>query len=262
MSDALSRRFIAAQEIIHKATKIAMQMRPQPGGPQGSLKHAQDWLTETDGKIESFISEAIQSLFPEDGFQGEEEGKTRSGSLRWIVDPIDGTANYARGRNRWCISLGLMAENVPTLGIISTPCVQEFYTARLGKGAFMNGNPIHVSDVNNPQISMIELGWSHASKREEFLKNAETILKMGAMIRTLGSGTMSLVDVATGRLDGHFEMAINLWDVAAALVLLKEAGACISPFLESGGLHQMTPILTATPGIAETLSKALHIPLS
>lgn len=262
MSDALSRRFIAAQEIVKNASEIALQMRPSPGGPQGSLKHAQDWLTETDGKIETYISKAIQSLFPEDGFQGEEKGKTRSGSLRWIVDPIDGTSNYARGRNRWCISLGLMEENVPTLGIIAAPCVNEFYTARLGKGAFMNEKPIHVSDVKDPKISMIELGWSHVSKIDEFLKNAEAILKTGAMIRTLGSGTMSLVDVASGRLDGHFEMAINLWDVAAALVLLREAGACISPFLENGGLHQMTPILTAAPGISDILSKTIHISLS
>ncbi len=262
MTDALSRRFNAAQKIVQKAAEIALQMQPNPGGPKGFLKHTQNWLTETDGKIENFISKSIQSLFPEDGFQGEEEGKTRSGSLRWIVDPIDGTSNYARGRNRWCISLGLMEENIPTLGIISTPYVKEFYTARLGKGAFMNGYPIHVSDVKDPKISMVELGWSHVSKIEEFLKNAKAILNTGAMIRTLGSGTMSLVDVATGRLDGHYEMAINLWDVAAALVLLKEAGACISPFLESGGLYQMTPILTATSGIADILSKAVSIPLS
>lgn len=261
MSDALLRRFKTAQEIVKQATEMAITMQPPPGGPQGSLKHAQDWLTETDGKIESFISQEILKHFPKDGFQGEEEGKTRSGSLRWVLDPIDGTSNYARGRNRWCISLALMEENIPTLGIISAPCVQEFYTARLGHGAFMNDNPIHVSDVTDPKISMVELGWSHVSKIEEYLKYAEAILQTGAMIRTLGSGTMSLVDVATGRLDGHFEMAINLWDVAAALVLLKEAGARVSPFLENGGLNQMTPILSAAPGIAETLSKTLHVPL-
>lgn len=260
MQDALSRRLEAAETIVHQAAKMALDMRPAPGGPQGSLKHAQDWLTETDGKVETFISQQIQALFPEDGFQGEEEGKTRTGALRWVVDPIDGTANYARGRNRWCISLGLMEEDNPILGIIEAPCVQEFYTARLGHGAFMNGQPMRVSPVKDPQISMVELGFSHISKISEFLKHAEAILKTGAMIRTLGSGTMSLVDVASGRLDGHFEMAINLWDVAAAMVLLKEAGACISPFLQSGGLHQPTPILVAAPGIAELLSKTVQIP--
>ncbi|MDI2091013.1 inositol monophosphatase family protein [Commensalibacter oyaizuii] len=261
MSDALSRRFEAAQTIVQKAADMALAMRPAPGGPQGSLKHAQDWLTETDGKVESFISQEMKALFPDDGFQGEEEGQTRTGSLKWVVDPIDGTANYARGRNRWCVSLGLMDGDTPVLGVVAAPCVQEFYTARLNHGAFMNGKPIHASPVKDPKISMIELGWSHVSKREEFLKHADAILKTGAMIRTIGSGTMSLVDVASGRSDGHFEMAINLWDVAAALVLLKEAGAYTSSFLKDGGLHQPTPVLTAAPGIADLLSKTVNIPL-
>lgn len=262
MTDALSHRFESAQAIVQKAAEMALTMRPPPGGPQGSLKHAQDWLTETDGKVEAFISAEIKKLFPEDGFQGEEEGETRTGALRWIVDPIDGTSNYARGRNRWCVSLGLMEGNTPILGIISAPPVKEFYTARLGHGAFMNGKQIHASPVTDPKISMVELGWSHVSKKEEFLKYADAILETGAMIRTLGSGTMSLVDVASGRLDGHFEMSINLWDVAAALVLLQEAGAKVSPFLKDGGLHQPTPLLTAAPGLANLLSSTINMPLS
>lgn len=261
MSDELDRRFKAAKHIVHKAAEIALELRPSPGGPQGSLKHVQDWVTAADSKIESFISQEIKDLFPEDGFQGEEKGETRTGSLRWVVDPIDGTSNYARGRDRWCLSLALMHNDEPLLGIIEAPCTQEFYTARLGHGAFLNNAPISVSDVKDPKISMIELGWSHVSVKEEFLYYADKILSTGAMIRTIGSGTLSLVDVATGRLDGHFEMKINLWDVAAALVLLKEAGAVVSPFLKTGGLYKPTPILASSPGLAKLLSDITHLPL-
>lgn len=261
MKDSLARRLEIAQAIVHEAARIAMTMRPQSGGPQGTLKHAQDWLTETDEKVENFISQQIQNAFPEDGFQGEEKGKTRTGTLRWVVDPIDGTSNYARGRERWCVSLGLMEGDKPLLGIVEAPCLNEIYTARLGHGAFMNGKPIKASTVTDPKIAMVELGWSHVSKIDAFQSNAKAILEMGAMIRTLGSGTMALVDVASGRSDGHLEMAINLWDVAAALVLLEEAGARVSPFLRDGGLDQMTPILAAAPGIADRLSQTLNITL-
>lgn len=123
MSTPILYRFEAARSVVRDAAALAMKMRPAPGGPQATQKAAQDWLTETDGAVEALISQRIGEMFPEDGFQGEEEGRTRTGSLRWVVDPIDGTSNYARGRNRWCISLGLMDGDTPIAGIIEAPAL-------------------------------------------------------------------------------------------------------------------------------------------
>lgn len=111
---ALERRFEAAQALATAAGALAMRMRPVRGGPGGisagisagiSMKGAQDWLTEADGAVERFLSEQLASAFPEDGFQGEEGGRAREGRLRWVVDPIDGTSNYAHGGARFCVSL-------------------------------------------------------------------------------------------------------------------------------------------------------------
>ena len=99
-SDALRRRFEAATEIVAEAAALAMRMRPPSGGPVGTEKGAQDWLTEADGAVEALVAARVAARFPADGFQGEETGRTRAGRFRWVVDPIDGTSNFARGRAR------------------------------------------------------------------------------------------------------------------------------------------------------------------
>ncbi|MBB2155978.1 inositol monophosphatase [Gluconacetobacter diazotrophicus] len=261
MSDAILCRFEAARSIVRDAADLAMSMRPPSGGPTAKLKSAQDWLTEADGAVEALISARIGTLFPEDGFQGEEEGRTRTGRLRWVVDPIDGTSNYARGRNRWCVSLGLLDGDQPVAGIIQAPALGETYTAVRGHGAFLNGRPIRASAVTDTRSAMVEMGWSSRVPDGVFAEKAATILRLGAMPRSSGSGALALADVACGRLDGYLEIVINLWDVAAALVLLEEAGARVSPFLRDGGLEGGITLLAAAPGIAADLAVALEVPL-
>jgi len=260
-SPAISRRLEAARSVVRDASQLALSMRPASGGPQGTLKNAQDWLTEADGAVEAMISARMQALFPEDGFEGEEGGRTRTGGLRWVVDPIDGTSNFARGRNRWCVSLGLLDGDAPMAGVIEAPALNEVYTAQIGGGAFLNGKPIRASNVADTRTSMIEMGWSNRVPTEVFMDKIGSIMKLGAMPRSGGSGALALANVASGRLDGYIEIVINLWDVAGALPLLAEAGAVVSPFLSTGGLTGGATILAAAPGVAEALSSATAIPL-
>lgn len=262
MSVAIDRRLEAARAVVEDASRLALAMRPPSGGPSGSQKSAQDWLTEADGAVEAFVARRMQELFPEDGFQGEEAGSVRQGSLRWVIDPIDGTSNFARGRNRWCVSLGLLDGDRPVAGVINAPALDEIYTARLGGGAFMNGKPIHASPVTDTRSAMIEMGWSNRVPKPVFMEKIGAILDLGAMPRSGGSGALALADVACGRLDGYIEIVINLWDVAAALIILEEAGARVSPFLREGGLTGGATILAAAPGVAEALSQAAGIPLA
>ncbi len=261
-SEALSRRFEAAQSIVAEAAALAMRMRPPSGGPAATQKSAQDWLTEADGAVEAMIAERIGALFPEDGFMGEETGRTRSGALRWVVDPIDGTSNYARGRNRWCVSLGLLQDDRPVAGILAAPALGETFAALQGAGATLNGQPIRVSSMTDPARAMVEVGWSPKVSRQDFVATVDRVMALGAMPRSGGSGAMALADVAAGRLDGYIELYINLWDVAAALSILSEAGAMVSPFLRNGGLERGIPILAAAPGVAAALSEAARIALN
>ena len=114
MPDALTDRLETAIALAEAAGDLALEMRPPPGAPvTATLKGAQDWLTQADGTVERFLSERLAAAFPADGFQGEEGGTTRGGTLRWVVDPIDGTANFMRGAPRFCVSLALVEDRTP-----------------------------------------------------------------------------------------------------------------------------------------------------
>jgi myo-inositol-1(or 4)-monophosphatase len=254
---ALERRLDTAIRITGEAGRLALSMRPPPGAAAATLKGAQDWLTEADGATEAFVSKALAEAFPEDGFQGEETGKGREGRLRWVLDPIDGTSNFARGADRWCVSLGLIEDRTPLLGVICAPALRETFAARQGNGATLNGRPIHAAATTDLARGMVECGWSLRRPNSRFCKLVVDITGHGPMMRLCGSGSMGLADVAAGRTDAYVELHINLWDVAAALSILAEAGATVSPFLDGKGPVHGNPILAAAPGIAEALATAI-----
>ena len=156
MPDALQRRLDAAQAICAEAAALALRLQPPPGAPQATEKGAQDWLTEADGAVERLIRDRLRAAFPADGFLGEEEGgDAGSGALRWVADPIDGTSNFARGRPRWCVSLGLLGEGRALAGVLAAPCLGEVYAAREGGGATLNGRPIRVSGATEMGRAMV-----------------------------------------------------------------------------------------------------------
>ncbi len=256
---ALDARFAAALELATEAGALALRMRPSPGAATVTLKGAQDWLTEADGAVERFLSDRLATLFPADGFQGEEGGKARGGSLRWVVDPIDGTSNYARGRRRFCVSLALLEDRTPLIGVLVAPAMGETFAARLGGGATLDGAAIRAAATTELARALVEVGWSHRRPVAAFAALMQRVIEAGAAPRASGSGALGLADVAAGRSDAYVELHINLWDVAAALVLLREAGAHVSPFLEGDGPERGNPILACAPGIAAELTRVAGI---
>ena len=253
MSDALQRRLDAAQSICAEAAALALRLQPPPGAPQATEKGAQDWLTEADGAVERLIRDRLRESFPEDGFLGEEEGDAGNGALRWVADPIDGTSNFARGRPRWCVSLGLIGEGRALAGVLNAPCLGETFAARAGGGATLNGRPIRVSGATDMARAMVEIGWSPRSDTDAFHALNRRVMAAGAMLRAAGSGALALADVACGRLDGYCELHIRLWDVAAGLAILAESGAIVSDFLAATGPTTGDEILAATPALAGEL---------
>ncbi|TLU73633.1 inositol monophosphatase [Lichenicoccus roseus] len=261
-SSALNQRLEAASEIVAEAATLAMRMRPAAGSFTGNLKGAQDWVTEADGAVEALIAGRLRTLFPDDGFKGEETGESAEGAgaaLRWVVDPIDGTSNYARGRDRWAVSLGLMDGDRPVLGLVAAPVLRETFMAREGGGATLNGAPIRPADTADMRRAMVEVGWSPKVTAEAHAALTGRIVALGAAPRTGGCGAIALVEIACGRLDAYIEPFINVWDVAGALPVLAEARVRVSPFLRDGGMTGAWPILAATPGIAAAVSAASGI---
>ena len=199
--------------------------------------------------------ERLAAAFPADGFQGEEGGIARGGTLRWVVDPIDGTANYMRGSPRFCVSLACLEDRAPLIGVVVAPALGETYVARQGGGAMLNGT----ADPCWPKPPL----WIRRSSRSVGRSDGPTRIswpcpkscwRRAQDCGSAGSGTLGLADVAAGRSDAYVELHINLWDVAAALVLLAESGAAVSPFLEGDGPTAGNPILACAPGVGGALS--------
>ena len=252
---ALERRLATARLLVAEASDLAMRLRPSPGSDAFTMKGEQDWLTQADGTIEALLAERLAEAFPEDGFQGEETGHGRAGTLRWVVDPIDGTANYARGGARFCISLGLVEDRTPLIGVIVAPALGDCYAGMAGAGATLNGAPIRAAATTDMRQSVVEHGWNARRPDAEFVAIVARIRGAGAMPRLCGSGALGLAETAAGRIDAYVELSIHLWDCAAAIVLCQEAGAVVSPFMQGDGPLHGGPILAAAPGIAEQMRR-------
>ncbi len=238
---ALARRFAVAQELAGQGGALAMRMRPPPGAPQATLKDRQDWLTEADGAVEQFLSDGLAAAFPEDGFLGEEAGRTRDGRLRW------------------CVSVGLVEGDGLLLGVLAAPAMAETFAGCQGQGATLNGAPIRVAATESLDRAIIEAGWSPRVAAADYLALCRRVLDAGVMLRAGGSGALGLADVAAGRMDGYAELHINLWDCAAALAILTEAGAAVNAFLP-GGAAAGGPILAGAPGVAWALAETAGLP--
>ena len=258
---ALADRFDTAVNLATEAGALALRMWPRAGSLSGTLKGPQDWLTEADGAVERLISERLARAYPADGFQGEESGSTRSGSPRWVLDPIDGTANFMRGGSRFCVSLGCLDGDIPVIGAIVAPALRQTFAACQGAGATLNGSPIRAAETTDLARSTVEIGWSPRRPREAFLELADNVIAAGAIPRLTGSGSLGLAGVAAGLTDGYVELHINIWDVAASLSILAEAGATVSNFMAGNGATKGNPILAAAPAIATALSAVARIAL-
>src|SRR5437763_6864163 len=142
----IAQRFLALQGMGQEASALAMRYFTDQASLGISMKGAQDWLTKADGDVEKLLRARIAEAFPGDGVLGEEGGydKETSGGL-WIIDPIDGTANFAHGDRVWCVSIGFVWNGRPELGLIAAPALGEIFLARRSKGATLNGKPIKPS---------------------------------------------------------------------------------------------------------------------
>ncbi|MHB2169420.1 inositol monophosphatase family protein [Alsobacter sp. R-9] len=253
------REELAAAEAIGREAGDLMRRRFLARTPGTfSLKGQQDYLTETDGEVERMVAARLAERFPGDGLIGE-EGASRPGERLWIVDPIDGTANFARGISHFCISVALVAGGRPVVGVIYDPMLDEMFAARLGGGATLNGRPMAVSGLASMTNASVECGWSLRVPMETYHAMIRRITDRGAGLYRMGSGALGMAYVAAGRIDGYCELHINAWDVLAGVLLVEEAGGRCSAFLAGNGLREGNPILGSTPALFDTLSELTGI---
>lgn len=259
-TEGLDRREAFLRDLIRGAGALAAEGFGKSAGRAASMKGPQDFLTETDGAVERYVRGRIAEAFPGDGFLGEETGGV-PGARAWVVDPIDGTANFARAIPHFCVSIGFVANGETQLGAILNPVLDELHVARLGRGAEMNDRPIRVSDTTEIAATCYELGWSHRRPTEDYIAAVRALFEAGSNVRRGSSGALGLAYVADGRSDGYAELHMNPWDCVAGLLLVREAGGVTGPFLSLGGLTRGGAVLAASPGVAGPLCRATGIPL-
>jgi myo-inositol-1(or 4)-monophosphatase len=255
----MQERLLAACAIAREAGALALNaFRNRPQGETLVFKGPQDYLTETDGQVEKLIRAGLSKSFPKDSFFGEESGGEFSRDA-WIVDPIDGTANFARGIPHWCISIGFARDRRSEVGVIYDPIHDELYAARRQHGAFRNEAPIRVSGTTDIARATVEIGWSSRLPAEPYAEIVLKLKKAGANVRRGGSGTLGLAYVADGRSDAYGELHINAWDVTAGLVLIEEAGGFVNDFFAGDGLTKGNPVVGCTLGIKNAIMRIMGL---
>lgn len=190
-------------------------------------------VTAVDHASEKLIMDIIRNDFPDHFILSEEVGEIKmDSSYKWIIDPIDGTVNYANGIPLCCVSIGVEHEGEMLLGAIYNPFLEEFYFAEKGKGSTLNDKPIHVSNKSEVAASCLVTGFPYTYLDEPNgpLEVFGRFIRKGVPVRRLCSAAVDLAWVAAGRFDGFFEHKLNAWDSAAGFLLVEEAGGRVSDF--------------------------------
>jgi myo-inositol-1(or 4)-monophosphatase len=232
-------------------------------------KGRHDEVTAMDREVERFVRSAIARAFPDDAVLGEEDGASAGldgASYVWIIDPIDGTANYARGIAHYCVSIGVRHGDATIAGALHDPCHDRLYWAAPGQGAWLDEagatRRLAVSPIDALSGATVECGWSLRRPQADYLALFERMLSAGCAVRRAGSGALGLADVAAGRTEGYAELHINSWDCVAGLLLVAEAGGRINDFFAGVGLLQGNPILATNAALAQPLAALARIDIT
>ena len=248
--------------IITKACKKASRSLIRDFGEienlQVSLKGPGDFVTSADKRTEKIIIEELQKAHPDYGIITEESGiiNKENTKNRWVIDPIDGTMNFLNGIPHFAISIGYEEENEVKCGIIFDPIKNEMFLAEKGNGAYLNNSRIRVSNKKKIKDALLVTGGPKSSSKikdkifSEYVKVSNKV----PHIRKFGSAALDISYVACGRFDGYWQRELNYWDLAAGLIILKEAGGLVNFFEKDNEAPLKRNILASNSNIHDELS--------
>ncbi len=241
-----------------EAAKIGGQILKENFGDLDVLrpqekKHA-DFVTEVDKRSEEAILNFLSQHFPHDAIVAEESGAHGGSSrYRWYIDPLDGTKNYMHGFPIFSVSIGLAKDDDLIAGVVYLPVLGELFSAEKGKGAFLNGQRIRVSGVSDWNRVLLATGFPHNDREllDIYLRSFRELFQRVSAVRRVGSAAADLAYLACGRFDGFWELRLNPYDIAAGILLIREAGGIISDVTGGDGFFESGNILAANPHIFE-----------
>ena len=226
----MNKEFSVLQQCLQTAGAIA---RRRLGKVSYGLKGRANLITQADVACQKAILQLIKKNFPGHDFLAEENGLKNTGSAwKWVIDPIDGTTNYAHTMPHFSISVALAYKNEIVLGGVYDVCMDEIFLARKGKGATLNGKKIHVSSVSKLENALLVTGFPYVREQrmDELLERFKNFILSCHDIRRLGSAALDMCWVAAGRFDGYWEDCLNPWDISAGKLILEEAGGKVTDF--------------------------------
>lgn len=220
-----------------------------------------DLVTEVDRRCEQHIVESLQRERPADAILAEEGSNRESegAAWRWVIDPLDGTVNYAHGYPRFCVSIGAERDGVRTVGVVFDPLLDELYHAVRGGGAFRNGRPVRVSRETDLERGLFATGFAYDVHRstDDNLDHFARFVKNARAVRRDGSAALDLCYVASGRLDGYWELRLHAWDISAGALVVEEAGGRTSD-LRGGPLPaDGSSVVASNGGVHEAMLRLL-----
>ncbi len=229
---------------------------------QVSTKGAGDFVSKADIAAEEIIKEELMEARPNYGWIGEEGGaeEGKDPTRRWIVDPLDGTTNYLHGLPHWAISIALEHKGEVVAGVIFDAAKDEMFIAEKGAGAWMNQTRLRASGRSRMIESIFATGLPFGGRSDlpATLQDLARLLPATAGVRRFGSAALDLAYVAAGRYDGYWERRLNSWDIAAGLVIAKEAGAFVQPIDPAGNILEDGELIVANEQIFEKFAKVIR----
>lgn len=220
-----------AESIARAAGATAAGYRTSPDlAVTGTKSSPTDVVTAADTAVEAQIRAAVAAQRPDDAVIGEEgDDAPGTSGLRWVVDPIDGTVNYLYGHTRYAVSIGVEDGDGPLVAVVHAPATTETWTAARGRGAWLDGTPIGVTDCGSLAEALVGTGFGYREeRRRRQAAVTAAVLPQVRDIRRAGAASLDLCEVACGRLDGYYEQGLKPWDLCAGRLVVTEAGGVVS----------------------------------
>jgi len=222
-------------------------------------KAANDFVSEVDREAEQAIIRTLREAYPTHSILAEESGASGKSEFQWIIDPLDGTTNFLHGFPQYAVSIALAQKGVITQAVVYDPVHNDLFTASRGRGAFLNESRLRVSKRDHLQPCLIGTGFPYRQLEhlEAYLNMMRDIVKRTAGIRRPGSSALDLAYVASGRVDGFWELGLCKWDIAAGALLVTEAGGMIGDLQGNDGYLESGNVVAGNPKVFAQLLQTI-----
>ena len=243
-----------AKTLTKKAGEKAMVFFASIGDLVVQQKGAQDLVSNADLEVEVFIRQHIAQSYPNDGIVGEEHANVAGTSgYTWVIDPIDGTANFLTAIPSWCVVLACVHDDQTKLGVVYEPSNHEMFWGTMGSGAYLNDKPMQVSPSTTLSVGSTGIGMNGRTSTDLTVSYIKKLVDRGGIFYRNASGALMLSYVAAGRLIGYAEPHMNAWDCLAGQLLIAEAGGCVEHQSANDMLINGGRVVAAGPGVFDEM---------